>query len=57
MQMDNISTGALAWTLLLRIWHVVVPRDRSYHPERYYMRGRGPKWREKHSAQGRHIAL
>jgi hypothetical protein len=22
----------------------------SYHPERYYMRGPGPKWREKHPA-------
>ena len=21
----------------------------SYHPERHYMRGPGPKWREKHS--------
>ena len=20
-----------------------------YHPEQHYMRGRGPKWREKHS--------
>ena len=22
----------------------------SYHPERHYMRGPGPKWHEKHSA-------
>lgn len=22
----------------------------SYHPERHYMRGPGPKWREKHPA-------
>jgi len=22
---------------------------RSYHPERHYMRGPGPKWREKHA--------
>jgi len=22
---------------------------RSYRPEKYYMRGPGPKWREKHS--------
>jgi hypothetical protein len=21
----------------------------AYHPERHYMRGPGPKWREKHS--------
>jgi hypothetical protein len=23
----------------------------AYHPERHYMRGPGPKWREKHGAQ------
>jgi hypothetical protein len=23
---------------------------RKYRPERYYMRGPGPKWREKHSS-------
>ncbi len=23
-----------------------------YHPERHYMRGPGPKWREKHAARG-----
>ena len=22
----------------------------SYHPERHYMRGPGPKWRERHGA-------
>ena len=22
----------------------------AYNPERYYMRGPGPKWREKHAA-------
>jgi hypothetical protein len=24
---------------------------RKYRPERYYMRGPGPKWREKHIAR------
>ena len=24
---------------------------RKYRPERYYMRGPGPKWREKHSSR------
>jgi hypothetical protein len=24
-----------------------------YHPERHYMRGPGPKWREKHGQAGR----
>ncbi len=28
------------------IWDV-----RKYHPERHYMRGPGPKWREKHSSR------
>jgi hypothetical protein len=26
-----------------------------YHPEAYYMRGPGPRWREKHAQQGRDI--
>ena len=25
--------------------------NRDYHPERHYMRGPGPKWREKHSGK------
>jgi hypothetical protein len=25
---------------------------RSYAPEKYYMRGPGPKWREKHAHDG-----
>jgi hypothetical protein len=29
---------------------------RTYQPEKYYMRGPGPKWREKH-ARGRISAL
>jgi hypothetical protein len=24
--------------------------SKSYHPERHYMRGPGPKWHEKHKA-------
>jgi hypothetical protein len=35
--------------LAIRVWralkeHVLAP----YRPERHYMRGPGPKWREKH---------
>ncbi len=33
-----------------------VERPGIYHPEAHYMRGPGPRWREKH-AQGREIAL
>jgi hypothetical protein len=25
-----------------------MPRDERYIPEKYYMRGPGPKWRQKH---------
>ena len=28
---------------VLRLWKAT-----AYHPERHYMRGPGPKWREKH---------
>jgi hypothetical protein len=28
------------------------PRERSYRPERHYMRGPGPKWRAKHGRSG-----
>jgi hypothetical protein len=46
----------------VRAWRVVmdslcsVERPGIYHPEAHYMRGPGPRWREKH-AQGRNIAL
>jgi hypothetical protein len=33
--------------VLLRIWHGLVPPERRYCREKYYMRGPGPKWREK----------
>jgi hypothetical protein len=34
-----------AWKrLFLGLW----PRPAVYHPERHYMRGPGPKWRERH---------
>ena len=36
------AAGALA-TYLGPFWDV-----RKYRPERHYMRGPGPKWREKH---------
>jgi hypothetical protein len=34
---------------------VMIGRPNMYHPEAYYMRGPGPRWREKH-ARGRDIA-
>ena len=32
---------------LLAFWNIW----NAYNPERYYMRGRGPKWREKHASE------
>jgi hypothetical protein len=36
------------------VWRELIRRTltavfTSYRPERHYMRGRGPKWREKHA--------
>jgi len=33
---------------LLAFWNIC----NAYNPERYYMRGPGPKWREKHAMRG-----
>jgi len=44
-----------------RAWRAVVDGCRGlmrlqvYRPEAYYMRGPGPRWREKHAQQGRDI--
>jgi hypothetical protein len=32
---------------LLDFWNIWT----AYNPERYYMRGPGPKWREKHAGE------
>jgi hypothetical protein len=48
----------------VRVWRavrdscqsVLIGGPKVYHPEAYYMRGPGPRWREKH-AQGRDIAV
>jgi hypothetical protein len=37
-----------AWTALTDAWWTAVGDLRSYRPELHYMRGPGPKWREKH---------
>jgi hypothetical protein len=33
-----------------RWWRLTYASSDPYHPERHYMRGPGPKWREKHAA-------
>ncbi len=32
-------------------WRLTQALSDPYHPERHYMRGPGPKWREKHGAK------
>ena len=51
---SDLSRRTLRWALI-RNWlmAVIYPygselRHVSYRPERHYMRGPGPKWREKH---------
>jgi hypothetical protein len=35
---------------LVQAWTILCNRTfTTYHPEQHYMRGPGPKWREKHS--------
>ena len=44
------SAAAGAWTSLMNALRALITVDvRTYRPEQYYMRGPGPKWREKHA--------
>ena len=43
----QIGLATLPWWELIRKRLMVV--FASYRPELHYMRGRGPKWREKHA--------
>jgi hypothetical protein len=48
-----LNSGATgAWRFLVNSLRpqIVIPA-RIYRPEKYYMRGPGPKWRAKHSLQ------
>ena len=41
-------------TTVVDLWHTVTSDlFNTYHPERHYMRGPGPKWREKHAQTSR----
>jgi hypothetical protein len=52
---DLSSAAAHAWRTVLDWCRSVIGEGAQvYHPETYYMRGPGPRWREKH-AQGRDI--
>ena len=39
----TIMASVLAWLV-----RAAIGPDKVYHPEQHYMRGPGPKWREKH---------
>jgi hypothetical protein len=40
-----VAAGEIIWTALSIF---LFGPAKAYHPERHYMRGPGPKWREKH---------
>lgn len=47
------SAAVRAWATLLNSWHAMMgTRAGIYRPEAHYMRGPGPKWREKHAQIG-----
>jgi len=56
LRRPNVSTMVASWTTA--IWHwlthtmravIQIEEEKPYRPEAYYMRGPGPKWREKHA--------
>ena len=45
-----LAPAAGTWTSLVNLLRTQIAIDvRTYRPEKYYMRGPGPKWREKHA--------
>ena len=42
------STLSAAARALAQFVRTVIEGPAKYHPEQHYMRGPGPKWREKH---------
>jgi hypothetical protein len=60
---SSVSTVLASWAM--GIWEalvramraaIMIDEEKPYRPEAYYMRGPGPKWREK-QAQARNSAL
>jgi hypothetical protein len=49
----GLAASALkAWTVVTNICRALLSEQpRPYQPELHYMRGPGPKWREKHACQ------
>ena len=55
-RLSSLSTILASWTMGL--WEalvraaraaIMIDEEKPYRPEAYYMRGPGPKWREKHA--------
>lgn len=42
---------------LKSLWRTLTELFNPYRPERHYMRGPGPKWREKHAAGQGELAI
>jgi hypothetical protein len=51
------SAGVRTWAAVTNAWRLLaLDQADNYHPEAYYMRGPGPKWRQKnaqHPPEGR----
>ena len=44
-----VKLGRTVRASVVRFWTgLISDRPDHYHPERHYMRGPGPKWRQKH---------
>jgi hypothetical protein len=51
---SGLSSPAAMFHSVAQRWQVQLARLRDpYRPERHYMRGPGPKWREKHALKAR----
>jgi hypothetical protein len=50
---SGLARAALKlWTAVTTAWQTMLAEQtKPYQPELYYMRGPGPKWREKHACQ------
>jgi hypothetical protein len=44
-----VPAALKAWTAVTDVWCTMLADPWSYRPELHYMRGPGPKWREKHA--------
>jgi hypothetical protein len=49
----DVDLSAAGWTALVELWRAFSKwAFDPYRPELHYMRGPGPKWREKHAHAG-----